>query len=136
MELIIVRSIQRLPTAENQLGALPFEHPRSPERRNNQQNHRASPVSDSLSGAMARAETLPRAETLVPPSASAAMTQYRIVRGDGQRDAIAGCLYESYDAAYAVLERYYSDLCCSDDREAYRIEEASGAESRADGKLC
>ena len=26
------------------------------------------------------------------------------------------------DAAYAVVERYYADMCCSDDREYYRIE--------------
>ena len=26
------------------------------------------------------------------------------------------------DAAYAVVERYYADTCCSDDREYYRIE--------------
>ena len=24
-------------------------------------------------------------------------------------------LYDSYDAAYDELERYYGDLCCSDD---------------------
>lgn len=34
------------------------------------------------------------------------MPPYRIVRDDGQRDAIAGCLYASYHAASAVLERY------------------------------
>jgi hypothetical protein len=27
-----------------------------------------------------------------------------------------------HDAAYAVVERYYADVCCSDDREYYRIE--------------
>ena len=26
-----------------------------------------------------------------------------------------------HDAAYAVVERYYADMCCSDDREYYRI---------------
>ena len=26
-----------------------------------------------------------------------------------------------HDAAYAVVERYYADVCCSDDREYYRI---------------
>jgi hypothetical protein len=26
-----------------------------------------------------------------------------------------------HDEAYAVLERYYADVCCSDDREYYRI---------------
>ncbi len=54
------------------------------------------------------------------------MTRYRIVRDDGLCDAIAGQVYDTYDAAYAVLERYYADLCCSDDREYYRIEELSG----------
>ena len=46
-----------------------------------------------------------------------------IVRDDGATDPIAGSTYASYDEAYAVLERYYADLCCSDDREYYRIEE-------------
>ena len=49
-------------------------------------------------------------------------TRYRIYRDDGQRDAIAGQTFGSYDEAHAVLERYYGDLCCSDDREYYRIE--------------
>ena len=44
-----------------------------------------------------------------------------IVRDDGQSDTIAGRWYASYDEAYAVLERYYGDLCCSDEREYYRI---------------
>lgn len=26
-----------------------------------------------------------------------------------------------HDAAYAVVERYYADVCCSDEREYYRI---------------
>ena len=46
---------------------------------------------------------------------------YRIERDDGGTDAIAGQRFASYDEAYAVLERYYGDLCCSDDREYYRI---------------
>lgn len=50
------------------------------------------------------------------------MSSYRIVRDDGQSDGIAGQCFASYDAAHAVLERYYADLCCSDDREYYRIE--------------
>jgi hypothetical protein len=44
-----------------------------------------------------------------------------IVRDDGQPDTIAGRWYASYDGAYTVLERYYGDLCCSDEREYYRI---------------
>lgn len=50
------------------------------------------------------------------------MSPYRILRDDGQVDAIAGRRYASYDEAHAVLERYYADLCCSDEREYYRIE--------------
>jgi hypothetical protein len=45
-----------------------------------------------------------------------------IVRDDGQPDDIAGRSFASFDAAYVVLERYYADLCCSDEREYYRIE--------------
>ncbi len=47
---------------------------------------------------------------------------YQIVRDDGKIDSIAGKKFSSYDEAYALLERYYADLCCSDDREYYRIE--------------
>jgi len=47
--------------------------------------------------------------------------RYRIERDDGLSDGIAGCNYASYDEAHAVLERYYADLCCSDEREYYRI---------------
>lgn len=62
------------------------------------------------------------------------MTRYRIVRDDGQPDTIAGQTFATYDAAHAVLERYYGDLCCSDERETYTIEEESGAEGLADGQ--
>ncbi len=62
------------------------------------------------------------------------MTRYRIVRDDGQPDTIAGQSFPTYNATYAVLERYYGDLCCSDERECYRIEEESGAEALADGQ--
>ncbi len=55
------------------------------------------------------------------------MTRYRIVRDDGLTDTIAGQTFGSYDEAYAVLERYYGDLCCSDEREYYSIEAESGA---------
>ena len=51
------------------------------------------------------------------------MTHYRICRDDGGSDAITKRLYANYDEAYMELERYYADLCCSDDREYYRIEE-------------
>jgi len=55
------------------------------------------------------------------------MTRYVILRDDGLSDAIAGQVFASYDEAYTVLERYYADICCSDDREVYRIEEEAGA---------
>ena len=50
-----------------------------------------------------------------------AMSSYLIRRDDGISDGIAGQVFDSYDAAYAVVERYYADICCSDDREYYRI---------------
>jgi len=50
------------------------------------------------------------------------MSSYLIRRDDGISDGIAGQVFDSYDAAYAVVERYYADICCSDDREYYRIE--------------
>jgi len=50
-------------------------------------------------------------------------TLYQIVRDDGRSDYIAGQVFDSYDDAHAVLERYYGDLCCSDEREYYRISE-------------
>jgi len=46
---------------------------------------------------------------------------YLIVRDDGCCDGIAGHQFSSYDEAYDVLERYYGDLCCSDEREYYRV---------------
>jgi hypothetical protein len=55
------------------------------------------------------------------------MTQYRIRRDDGVSDSITKRLYASYNEAHQELERYYADLCCSDDREYYRIEEDTSA---------
>jgi len=51
-----------------------------------------------------------------------ALSSYLIKRDDGISDGISGQVFDSYDAAYAVVERYYADMCCSDDREYYRIE--------------
>jgi hypothetical protein len=50
------------------------------------------------------------------------MTRYVILCDDGLSDAIAGQVFNSYDEAYNVLERFYADFCCSDERESYRIE--------------
>jgi hypothetical protein len=53
---------------------------------------------------------------------SSGASGYRISRDDGATDGIAGSCFATYEEAYDVLERYYADLCCSDDREYYRIE--------------
>ena len=39
----------------------------------------------------------------------------RIIRSDGQQDGLTRQSFSSYDMAYEQLERYYGDLCCSDD---------------------
>ena len=61
----------------------------------------------------------------LPERSASFMSGYRIFRDYGLSDDITGQVFDSYDAAYAVLERYYADICCSDDREYYRIVEAS-----------
>ena len=40
---------------------------------------------------------------------------HRIIRRDGQEDGLTRQSFSSYDMAYEQLERYYGDLCCSDD---------------------
>ena len=40
---------------------------------------------------------------------------FRIQRDDGQADSLTRQVFDSYDAAYMELERYYADFCCSDD---------------------
>ena len=40
---------------------------------------------------------------------------HQIVRSDGQQDRLTRQSFNSYDMAYEQLERYYGDLCCSDD---------------------
>ena len=44
-------------------------------------------------------------------------SHHRITRADGQSDALTKQLFDSYDSAYDELERYYGDLCCSDDEQ-------------------
>lgn len=53
-------------------------------------------------------------------------SSFRIIRDDGGSDQLAGQCFATYDEAYTQLERYYADLCCSDDREYYRIVEELG----------
>ena len=50
-------------------------------------------------------------------------TTHMILRDEGQPDDIAGRSFDSFDAAYVVLERYYADACCSDESHTYRIVE-------------
>ena len=46
---------------------------------------------------------------------------YQIVRDDGGTDMLTRQRFACYDEAYIVLERYYADCCCSDEREYYQI---------------
>ena len=45
----------------------------------------------------------------------------RIVRDDGIEDSLTRREYSTYDEAYDELERFYADLCCSDERVEYSI---------------
>ena len=51
--------------------------------------------------------------------------KYLIKRHDGEKDDITHQVFEDFDDAYKVLEKIYSDLCCSDadyeDRPYYEI---------------
>ena len=49
-------------------------------------------------------------------------SRHRIVRSDRTEDHLTRQRFNSYDAAYDELERYYGDFCCSDDdRVEYTI---------------
>lgn len=52
---------------------------------------------------------------------------YRIVRDDGDEDGLTRLHFSSYDEAYDELERFYGDLCCSDERVEYSIVAQAGA---------
>ena len=59
---------------------------------------------------------------------------HRIIRSDGQEDGLTRQSFSSYDMAYEHLERYYGDLCCSDDdRVDYVIVEPDSAPGRGRG---
>ena len=53
--------------------------------------------------------------------------KYIIKRTDDQEDNITNQEFNSYDEAYNLLEKIYSDVCCSDadyeDRPYYEIVE-------------
>ena len=48
-------------------------------------------------------------------------SSYCIVRDDLQEDSITKLRFANYDDAYDELERFYGDLCCSDERVEYSI---------------
>ena len=51
------------------------------------------------------------------PEARRPNNSYVLVRSDGRSDKVTAHTFESYDAAYDELERYYRDFCCSDDEK-------------------
>ena len=49
-------------------------------------------------------------------------SRHRIVRNDQSEDWLTRQRFDSYNAAYDELERYYGGFCCSDDdRVEYTI---------------
>ncbi len=51
------------------------------------------------------------------PEARRPNNSYVLVRSDGRSDKVTALTFESHDAAYDELERYYRDFCCSDDEK-------------------
>ena len=45
----------------------------------------------------------------------------KVIRDDGVEDDLTRRCFSTYDEAYDELERFYADLCCSDDRIEYSI---------------
>ena len=45
----------------------------------------------------------------------------QIVRDDGLEDALTRRRFGHYNEAYDELERFYADVCCSDERIEYSI---------------
>ena len=54
---------------------------------------------------------------------------YKIIRHDKESDDITEQSFKSFDKAYDLLEKIYSDVCCSDadygDRPYYEIIEVA-----------
>ena len=67
---------------------------------------------------------MPQSDCSPPNTAplTGSQASHRIVRDDGIDDAITRLRFASYDEAYDELERFYGDLCCSDDRIEYLIQ--------------
>ena len=57
--------------------------------------------------------------------------QVRVVRDDGMDDSLTRRVYSNYEEAYDELERFYADLCCSDDRVEYTIRVADPGQSKS-----
>ena len=60
---------------------------------------------------------------------------HRIVRSDSTEDRLTRQRFDSYDAAYDELERYYSDFCCSDDDRVDYTIICEGSESPHDSSM-
>ena len=60
---------------------------------------------------------------------------HRIVRSDSTEDRLTRQRFDSYDAAYDELERYYSDFCCSDDDRVDYTIICEGSESPHDASM-
>ena len=54
----------------------------------------------------------------------------KVVRDDGVEDALTRRCYATYGEAYDELDRFYGDLCCSDDRIEYSITLAAETQSQ------
>ena len=57
---------------------------------------------------------------------------FRIVRDDGVEDSVTRMRFGSYDDAYDELQRFYGDLCCSDERIEYAIQAVPDASAAAE----
>ena len=53
----------------------------------------------------------------MPEAPSPNSNSYVLVRSDRHSDKVTALMFDSYDAAYDKLERYYRDFCCSDDEK-------------------
>jgi hypothetical protein len=62
-------------------------------------------------------------------------SRHRIVRSDSTEDRLTRQRFDSYDAAYDELERYYGDFCCSDDDRVDYTIICEGSESPHDASM-
>ena len=62
-------------------------------------------------------------------------SRHRIVRSDSTEDRLTRQRFDSYDAAYDELEKYYGDFCCSDDDRVDYTIICEGSESPHDASM-